>query len=135
MRLVLDTNVIISSIVTPGAPRKLFIRGISGEYIVLISTPILKEIYDVLSRPKFRMSASEIRRILDLIRKSSNHVVVKSKFEVIENDPDDDIIINTAYDGNANYIVSGDAHLLSIGSFHGIKIVGVGKMLEILDKK
>ena len=61
-------------------------------------------------------------------------VSIRSKFKVVKNDPDDDIIVNTAYDGNADYIVSGDDDLLKLKSFKGIRIVTVNEILTILEK-
>jgi predicted nucleic acid-binding protein len=60
-------------------------------------------------------------------------VKVKSRFKKVKADPtDDDIILRTAYDGKADYIVSGDEHLLALKEFKGIKIVTVSEMLEVL---
>jgi len=58
--------------------------------------------------------------------------MVKSNFKVVKEDPDDDVIINTAYDGHADYIVSGDNHLLRIKKFKNIKMVTVADMLKLL---
>jgi predicted nucleic acid-binding protein len=51
---------------------------------------------------------------------------------VIQEDPDDDIFLNTALDGKADYIVSGDPHLLDLSKYKGIKIVTVDDMLKKL---
>ena len=56
-------------------------------------------------------------------------------FKVISQDPDADVILNAAYTGKADYIVTGDKHLLNIGKFKQTQIVSVVQMLEILDKK
>jgi predicted nucleic acid-binding protein len=60
-------------------------------------------------------------------------VQVKSKVKAVKEDPDDDIIVSAACDAHADYIVSGDQHLLSLREFRGIKIVTVNQMLSILD--
>jgi predicted nucleic acid-binding protein len=52
----------------------------------------------------------------------------------VKADPTDDIILRTAYDGKADYIVSGDEHLLALKEFKGIKIVTVSEMLEVLNE-
>lgn len=62
-------------------------------------------------------------------------VEVVSKFNLVEEDPKDDIVVETAYDGKANFIVSGDSHLLALNSFRGIKIVSVKQMLTCLEEK
>jgi len=64
----------------------------------------------------------------------SEIVVSESKFEVIEEDPDDDIVLNAAYDSRADYIVSGDKHLLKLREFKGTKIVSVKEILTILQQ-
>jgi len=60
---------------------------------------------------------------------------VRSKFRAVKDDPNDDIILRTAHDCRAKYVVSADRHLLSLGEFRGIKIVTANEMLEILSKK
>jgi len=56
---------------------------------------------------------------------------VKSKFEAIKGDPKDGTIIETAYDGRVDLIVTGDSHLLlELGNFRGIKIISVENILN-----
>jgi predicted nucleic acid-binding protein len=62
-------------------------------------------------------------------------VRVSSKFIVVEADPADDVILRTAYDAKANYVVSGDGHLLSLGEFRGIRIVTIDEMTQLLETK
>jgi predicted nucleic acid-binding protein len=64
---------------------------------------------------------------------SCKKIKVRSTFKVIQDDHDDDIVINTAIDGKADYIVSGDSHLLSLGRFKGIRIMTVEDMLNELE--
>jgi len=59
-------------------------------------------------------------------------VQVKSSLKAVKADPDDDIIIRAAYDGKADFIVSGDNHLLSLKEFKGIRILTVDEMLNLL---
>lgn len=135
LRIVLDTNVMISAIIHNGKPRKLFQIGINGKYRILMSKEILNEISEVLQRPKLKMTGEDTVRIVSAIVQSSEIVPVKSQFQVIVDDPDDNIIINTAHDGNADYIVSGDRDITSLGKFHSIKIVSVDEMLKILSRQ
>jgi putative PIN family toxin of toxin-antitoxin system len=132
LRIVLDTNVLISAIIRNGKPRKLFQLGIDGKYQILTSKEILNEFEGVIHRPKFKMTKDEVIVIVSTLVDSSEKIPLKSNFKVIESDPDDDIIINTAYDGKADYIVSGDPDLKSLKNFKGIKIVSVDEMLKIL---
>jgi hypothetical protein len=62
-------------------------------------------------------------------------VEVVSKFSLVEEDPKDNMVIETAYDGRADFIVSGDSHLLALKSFNEIKIVNVKQMIICLEEK
>ncbi len=67
--------------------------------------------------------------------KTTKIVQIKSRFKIVKEDPDDDIIVRTAYDGKANYIVSGDKHLLAYKEFKGIRIVTIDEMLKELSNQ
>ena len=69
LRVVLDTNVLVSAIISDGKPRELLNKGITNQYSILISDLILKELIVVLRRPKFKISEDEVQRtILAVIR-------------------------------------------------------------------
>jgi putative PIN family toxin of toxin-antitoxin system len=68
LRIVLDTNVLVSAIIRNGKPRKLFQMGIDGIYRLIISKEIIDELSEVLLRPKFKMTEEEIARIVDALR-------------------------------------------------------------------
>lgn len=135
LRVVLDTNVLVSAIISEGKPRELLRKGISKQFCIVTSDLILKELAIVLSRPKFKTSEDEIHRIILALMQTSEVVKVTSKLRIVEEDPKDDMIIETAYDGRANMIVSGDSHLLALQDFRGIKITTVEKMLACLREK
>lgn len=132
LRIVLDTNVLISAIIRDGKPRKLFQMGIDSKYQILLSKEMLDEFFVVLQRPKFKMVEEEIIRIVSVLEVTAKRVIVTSDLQVVTSDPDDNIIINTAQDGKANYIVSGDPDLKDLKNFVDIKIVSVDEMLKIL---
>ncbi len=134
LRIVLDTNVLISATICDGKPRKLLQAGINREYKILSSRGILDELSEVLQRPKFKMTRNDIISIVSTLIETVENVHVTSDIKSIKNDPDDDMMINTAYDGNADYIVSGDPDLLDLKEFGRIKIVSVNNMLKILEK-
>ena len=65
--------------------------------------------------------------------KASLEIVdTKSEFRAVRGDPDDDIVINAAYDGRADCIVTGDRHLLVMEEFRGIPIIAISRMLDLL---
>lgn len=130
LRIVLDTNVLVSAIIRNGKPRKLLQMGIDGKYAILMSKATLDELSEVIQRPKFKMTSGDIVRIVSALVETCKNVRVTSNFEVIKNDPDDNVIINTAHDGNADYIVSGDKDIMDIKNFKKIKIVSVNEMLK-----
>jgi len=133
-RIVLDTNIFISAIIKKGKPRNLLRMGIKGNYSLITSNELLEEVTAVLNRPRFKMTEDEVNRVVYGIIAISEMIPMRSKFKVVRNDPDDDVIVNTAYDGNADYIVSGDNDLLTIKNFRGISIVTVTEILAILEK-
>lgn len=137
MRVVLDINVLASALIATGKPKELWLKAVRREYDLLSSKEILSDFLQVISRQKFERYVKE-RDIVDFLEAFNNVtelVNVKSKFRVVKQDPDDDIILAAGYYGKADYIVSGDKHLLDLIQFRGIRIVTVDKMLKILARR
>ena len=132
LRAVLDTNVLISAIISDGKSRELLKKGITNQFSILISDFILKELVTVIRRPKFKTSEDEAQRTLLALIRTADVVNVKSKIKAVKEDPKDDMIIETAVDGGADVIVTGDSHLLRLKTFEGIKIISVDEMLACL---
>ncbi len=131
-RVVLDTSVLVSAIISDGKSRDLMRRGVDGQFSMFESDQILKELMSVLRRPKFETSEEEIDRIILALRRTAEVVEVISRLKVVVEDPKDDVIVETAYDGAADFIVTGDRHLLDLKIWRGIKILKVEELLEIL---
>ncbi len=83
----LDTNVLVSAVISEGKPRGLLNKGIDGQFTIVTSDQILKELVRVLRRPKFETSEDEIQRIVTALMQSGEVVEVTSNFEVIKDDP------------------------------------------------
>ena len=132
LRVVLDTNVLVSALISDGKPRELFRKGIENQFLIVTSDPMLKELSRVLGRPKFKTNPDEIRSITLALLNSVEVVSVKTKLKVVKEDPKDDIVIETAYDGHADFIVTGAKHLLELESFKGTKVTTVEKALKLL---
>ena len=139
MRLVLDTNTLVSSILSAnGAPRRLLDYALEGTYELCSSAILLAELQNVLSRDKFssrlnQAGLSPESFILQLHRIAYvvNPVTVP---QVIQRDPDDDHVLACAVAATADFIVSGDKDLFSIGpSYEGIPIVTTIQALEIIE--
>lgn len=137
MKTVFDINVLVSALITTGKPRELFYKAIEGQIQLILSKSILKEFSEVANDPRIRKYADQDEMIafLRIIDRVSKITRVKSSFKVIKEDPDDDLVLRTAFDGKADYIVSGDRHLLSLGAFRGIKILTVDEMLTLLKEE
>lgn len=134
MDIVFDVNVLVSSLISRGKPRQLWLKAVRGEFQLVLSRRIVEEFVDVISRPKFHRYVGE-RDVLDFLGTLSTRakmVRTRSRLRVIREDPEDNTILEAAYDGRADYVVSGDDHLLGLREFEGTRIVTVERMLEIL---
>jgi putative PIN family toxin of toxin-antitoxin system len=132
LRVVLDTNVLVSAVISDGKPRELLKKGIANQFSMVTSDLILRELVTVLRRPTFKTREDEAHRIILALIRSSEIVNIKSEFKVVKADRKDDMIINTAYDGHADLVVTGDKHLLQLESFREIKIITVEAALNLL---
>ncbi|MGI0141842.1 MAG: putative toxin-antitoxin system toxin component, PIN family [Candidatus Micrarchaeales archaeon] len=132
MRIVLDTNILISGLLYIGKPKKLIDLALNGKIQIVSSADIIDEFKGVVSREKFKLEREEQAQLVSFVVRISHIVSLKGKFRVVKEDPDDDMVIGTAYDGKASYIVSGDKHLLKIKEFAGIKIVTANQMLNLI---
>ena len=121
LRVVLDTNVLVSAAISNGKSRELLRKGIENQFSLITSDLILNELETALRRPKFKTSKDEIDRIILALTLSSEVIDVKSKFQAVKEDRKDDMIINTAFDGRVDIIVTGDRHLLELENFKGIR--------------
>ncbi len=131
-RAVLDTNVLVSAATKNGRARQLVNKAMDDkQYDLIISPEIISETENVLSRPKFEMHPDALG-IFQLVTTSAEIVATESEFREVRADPDDDIVINAAHDGHADYIVTGDRHLLGMGEFRGIPIITIARMLDLL---
>jgi len=137
LTIVFDINVLVSSLIVKGKPRELWQKAKDNEFTFAYSREMLSDLVNVLKRQKFEkyLASVDIRLFLNDLRVTGKLVPLKSKFRVAAEDPDDDIIIRTAYDAKANFIVSGDRHLLALKEFKGKRVVTVDQMLMILSSE
>ena len=134
VRVVLDTNVLVSALIDDGKPRQLVLELLE-EHTVILSGQILAELADVVSRDKFTVTNSQVDRFLRSLTRMSKVVPDNIRFKVVLEDPDDDVVLNAAYAGRAEFIVTGDRHLLKLVQFRKTKIVNVNQMTNILALK
>ncbi len=129
LRVVLDTNVLISAFIRPkGVFAQIRLSGFYEQFIIVQSRVLLEELKEVLARPRVKKvgqySDREATEFFELLELAAD--VISGPLHVpsvIAADPDDDWVLATAIEGKANLIVSGDKHLLSLGSHEGISII------------
>lgn len=130
IRILPDTNIIISSVFWRGNPYEVVRRGILGEYQLVISAEILDEVADKLKN-KFQFPEESIRKLMDILMTYCHIVDVISKFDAVR-DKKDNKIIECAFDGKVDYIVTGDPDLLILKEFKEISIVKAKEFLEMI---
>lgn len=135
MKIVLDTNVLISALIKQGKPRNL-LREIIHNHTLVISKELLEELAITSNEPKILryVNQQDIADFLRDVASSAEFVRTRSRFRLVKDDPEDDIVLRTAFDGKASYVASGDKHLLALKQFRRIKVVTVDEMLKILTR-
>lgn len=122
MRVVCDTNVLISGILFGGKPRDLLRLTSSGKITNFTSPALLKELEDVLQRPKFGLNEEKVYGIIRLFRETFSIIMPETELSVITDDPDDNRVLEAASAADAEAIISGDGHLLDLAEWNEIPI-------------
>ena len=129
--VVLDTNVIISSIFWIGNSHKIVNLAIEQKITNFTSPEMLNELAKVL-REKFKVPEDKIEEQVALVAKYSQITEPKIKVKAIKEDPSDDKILECALSCNADYIVSGNWHLLELETYKGVKIIKPKEFLDLV---
>jgi putative PIN family toxin of toxin-antitoxin system len=138
LRIVLDTNLLVSSmLVRAGLPAQAIDAWRERLYLLVTSPAIMAELEKTLAstriRRKYSITNEDVAAIVALLAQEA--LIVPGAAEVsgkIPDDPDDEIVLAAADDSHADLIASGDKHLLALGTYHGIPIVTVREMLDIV---
>jgi putative PIN family toxin of toxin-antitoxin system len=130
MRLVLDTNVLIAAVVAEGLCRDIVRRRVKA-HILVTSQALLDELANTL-RDKFGVEPSELA-LLAALRDRADMAQPTPLSSPVCRDADDDMVLATAVAGQAEVIVSGDADLLTLGAYEGIRILSPRQFVEMLD--
>ena len=131
VRAVIDTDVLVSALIHDGKPREL-VLGLFDRHTVILSRQMLAELADVAGRDKFPVTSVQVERFLSSLVRIAKIVPDNALFKEVAKDPDDDVVLNTAYAGKADCIVTGDKHLLALIQFKKTRIVTVNQMIDIL---
>lgn len=131
-KVVLDTNILISALGWEGQPRLIFNMAINNDFELIISDKQLEEIIKVLNYPKFSFNYDQKSRFINLLLEISTLIKLNKIINVIEDDPEDNIIITSAVIGNADFIITGDEHILKLKKFRTISILNARDFINLI---
>jgi len=142
IRAVLDTNILVSALITTktSPPLQLYKAFMRQQFLLITSPSILAEVEDVINRErviKYHKRTLEQRKEMRELLVKLSYVTLESVIPeeiIIKQDPKDDKFLYAAIDAHADYIVSGDDHLLDLKEYEAIKIVTPNDFLSILEK-
>ena len=133
----LDTNVPVSAVLSPsGAPAAAWRAWRDDRFQLLTSDPLLDELRLVLARPRIAgrlgWSADDRRLFVALLEENATLVTAEQTLHVITADPADDRVLEAAVAGAADYIVSGDRHVLELGTYEDIPVIAPARFVAVL---
>jgi|SRR3989344_6264946 len=137
LKVVIDTNVLVSALLRrTSIPHQIHQAYRDGKFIVIISPEILKEIGEVIHREyirkRSRMIEGDRKNFIKELYNLSVMTEGKRKVTIVKADPDDNKFIAAALEGEADYIVTGDIHLLSLKEYKGVRIVTPREFTSLL---
>lgn len=136
LRVVLDANQFVSAVLVPvGRPAQILKAWRQGQLDVLISPPMLAEVRRVLLYPSLQArhgwDKAQVDAFLDRVRAAGIPIPGTTVVTEVFDDPSDDKYLACALEGNAQYIVTGDDHLLRLDPWRGIRIVRPAVFLAV----
>ena len=139
LKVVLDTNVFVSSLlVKAGLPAQILDAWRERRYLLIVSPAIIAEIRATLSYPRIRrkyaITDEDVEQLVTLLERDALLVLGDADTAgAIPEDPADEMVLACAVDAQADVIVSGDRHLLDLGSYRSIPILTVRQFLKRLE--
>ncbi len=131
MRVVLDTNVLISTLLFTGITSELVLLWQKGAITVLLSREILDEYLRVLAYPKFELSEEEIKGLIEVELLPFAQVIKPgTRIYVVKRDPSDNKFLECAVAGKADVLISGDKELLALRHYRQVRIQVPSRFLE-----
>ncbi len=121
MRVLLDTNVLVSAFIYGGVPREILLQANEGGYELITSVALVTELQDVLLT-KFGVPPTFVTAFRSELESSATIVQPTERPRVLD-DVVDDEVLGVAVTARAQFIVSGDRHLLAVGSYEGVTIL------------
>ena len=133
MRVVLDTNTVVSALLFTDTASALVPHSQSRRISLLLSGPMVEEYLRVLAYPKFRLTAEDVRALLEeQLLPFAETVRVRKRLRPPLSDRDDWKFVDCAVAGRAAYLITGDRELRTLGSYRAVTILSVGECLSLL---
>ena len=133
IKIVVDTNVLVSGLLNDtGAPAKLILRWLQGQFDLIISKLTFEEYEYVLARLS-QVNQDKVSELLDEVRASALQVMIHSELRVCK-DPQDDKFLETAIVGDADFLVTKNLKHFPAKSFQNVRIVKISTILSELEK-
>jgi uncharacterized protein len=136
VRIVIDTNVLLSGLLWHGAPHHLLNHARNGDIELVLSHSMLEELAETLAKPKFAIMIQRTglthEQMLNELHVFVESVIAPPLDHPVCRDPDDDMVLACALAANVNIIVTGDNDLLVLHPWQGIEIVKPAEALQQL---
>lgn len=130
MNIVCDTNVLISGVLFGGHAREILRLASRGVLINFISPDILREVDNVLRRSKFGLRPDHVLEIITLFKDTFEIVIPSIRVQAIRSDSEDNHVIEAALAARAEFIISGDKHLLELREWQDIHLISPAVFME-----
>jgi len=129
-KIVCDTNTLVSGFLWKGKEYVLLSKVLERKAVLFTSPALLSEFARVLKYPKLRPFIPNPAELTGKLESIAVFVEPKEAVEIIKEDPDDNKVLECALAAGADFIVSGDNHLLKLRAFKGIPIITTNAALE-----
>lgn len=130
---VLDTNVLVSAALSEGKPYRVLSFAETDRVVSVTSPEIIGEFEDVLRRDRLPFAESQVDELVVKVLSISRVIDPGVELTVVDDDPDDDKIVECAVAGGVDCIVSGDSHLLELGSYDEVDIQTPAEFLRTIE--
>ncbi len=121
-RVVIDTNILISGLNWFGNPYTILRKAYAKEFIFVISYDQFDEFRRVIEYDKFDFDIEDRDRMGSFVFDNALFIRPMERLDIVKDDPSDNMILECALEGKADFIVSGDSHLLELKRFRGMPI-------------
>jgi len=133
LRVVFDTNVLVSALGFGGTPLEALLRAFGADVQLVVAPETLAELDRVMQYDRLPFTEGEREQYVRILRDEAELVTESPDVAIVERDPEDDMFLACAVGGGCQYVVSGDDHLLALQSFRDIEIVSPASFLDRVD--